>query len=82
MSSCPSNQKNPLDPGGETFEATKAIRTEAAGREIEEKLWNGVVAECLLPDGLGGVFDMAFHVDRKTLVIQALKNIIGRLEKL
>jgi hypothetical protein len=65
----------------ERFDEIRSIRTDNAGLEVEARLWEVVYGECLLGTDLGGVIDMAFHVDRKGLVIGALKNVIARLEQ-
>jgi hypothetical protein len=72
MSSC---REGP-DPA--RFDAVKAIRTAELASEIEEKLWRIAVEECLPAN----VFDTTFRVDRKTLVVAALKNIVARLEEI
>lgn len=67
------------DPQAEKHAAVREARTKEVAKEVEAYLWSQATS-CIFQKGLGGVFDLAFKVDRKALVVNALKNIIKKLE--
>lgn len=76
MSSCLSEQQRE-----EEIKKMTETRVKALKKDIRKYLLNMCVKDVLVDTGLGGHIDAALHLDRRKLLVEALREVANDLEK-